>query len=141
MRTAVVNGGRKRTAFLKGLTSGMTVARAAREARLALRTLYNWRHQHAEFRKAWDAARLTGDDAMAARLEAEADRRAVRGYREPIYFSGKLVGHRRKYSDTLLMFRLRALRPQRYAVASKSDESVTVVLRDLDAEEGTRDGS
>lgn len=100
-----------------------------------MRTLYAWRQDDTAFRQAWDAARLAGQDAVAAVLEAEADRRATRGYREPIHVGGKLIGHRRKYSDALLMFRLRALRPQLYAAPSKSSEPVLVELRDLDAEE------
>lgn len=127
---------RRRAAFLRALGAGESVAAAARAARLAPGALYGWRESEPEFRRAWDAARLAGQDAIAAVLEAEADKRATRGYREPIHAGGKLIGHRRKYSDALLMFRLRALRPQLYAAPSKSGEPVLVELRDLDAEEG-----
>ena len=37
------------------------------------------------------------------RMEAEADRRGVDGYDDPIFFEGQQVGTVRRYSDQLLM--------------------------------------
>jgi hypothetical protein len=47
-------------------------------------------------------------------LEAEADRRAVAGWDEPVFHNGEVVGAKRRHSDLLLIFRLRALRPDVY---------------------------
>jgi hypothetical protein len=47
-------------------------------------------------------------------LEDEALRRAVEGVEEPVYQGGKQVGVIRKYSDALLMFLLKAARPEKY---------------------------
>lgn len=47
-------------------------------------------------------------------LEAEARRRAMDGVDEPVYHKGEVVGHVRKYSDTLLIFLLKAHRPHKY---------------------------
>jgi hypothetical protein len=55
------------------------------------------------------------------KLEAEADRRATEGVKKPMFWQGKPVlgpnGAQviiREYSDTLLMFRLKALDPAKY---------------------------
>ncbi len=46
------------------------------------------------------------------KLEEAADRRAVDGFLEPVYQQGDLVGHKRKYSDTLMLARLKRLDPE-----------------------------
>jgi len=48
------------------------------------------------------------------RIEEEADRRAVEGTLEPVFYQGFECGQVRRYSDTLLIFRLKALNPQKY---------------------------
>ena len=47
-------------------------------------------------------------------LEAEAWRRAHDGIEEPILYKGQVVTHVRKYSDLLLMFLLKGLRPEKF---------------------------
>ena len=48
-------------------------------------------------------------------LEAEAYRRAVEGWVEPVgWYKGKAGGTVRRYSDTLLIFTLKGLLPDRY---------------------------
>ncbi len=47
-------------------------------------------------------------------LEDEAIRRARDGVTIPVFYAGKEVGAIRRPSDTLLMFLLRAHRPERY---------------------------
>ena len=42
-------------------------------------------------------------------LEAEANRKGYTGYPEPVFTEGFHVGDRTRYSDRLLMFRLKAL--------------------------------
>ena len=46
------------------------------------------------------------------KLEAEADRRGVKGVVKPVLYKGKVVGSIREYSDALLMLRLKALDPR-----------------------------
>ena len=48
-------------------------------------------------------------------LEDEATRRAVEGVEGPVFFQGRQCGVVRKYSDTLLIFRLKAMRPEKYS--------------------------
>jgi hypothetical protein len=48
-------------------------------------------------------------------LEDEAVRRAVEGVIKPVFHQGKRVGTLRVFSDPLLMFLLRARRPDKFA--------------------------
>lgn len=69
------------------------------------------------------------------RLESEADRRGVEGYDQDVYYEGEIVGQQRKFSDPLLMFRLRALDPDKYEKKKEGDgaattTNVTVILPD-----------
>ena len=54
------------------------------------------------------------DRAMAA-LESEAVRRALSGVSVPVFHQGRECGSTVKHSDQLLMFLLKALKPERYA--------------------------
>ena len=47
-------------------------------------------------------------------LEAEVIRRGAHGIDEPVFYQGKVVGQIRKYSDNLLMFMLKGLRPAKF---------------------------
>ncbi len=49
-------------------------------------------------------------------LEDEVTRRAVEGWEEPVgWYKGKAGGTVRRYSDTLLIFKLKGELPQKYA--------------------------
>lgn len=97
------------------------------------------------------AARLSapgeGDGAGAARvaaavaaLEAEALRRALEGVSEPVFHQGRECGSKVKHSDTLLMFLLKTLRPERYGPATARREAENGEEGDPEgAEEGGHD--
>jgi hypothetical protein len=93
------------------------VTKAAEAANIAPSTHYEWKSQ-VEYATA--LTRLT--DALADRLEAEADRRAVEGVPRKKFHQGCPIDDpdtRKQYvenefSDTLLIFRLKALRPDKY---------------------------
>src|SRR3546814_693854 len=53
-------------------------------------------------------------EAAIDALDAEARRRALDGVEVPHFHQGRVAGTVRKYSDSLLMFLLRAHRPDRY---------------------------
>jgi hypothetical protein len=72
--------------------------------------VYDWRHADGAFRERWDEAVAIAIE----RMEAEADRRAIEGTLEPVFYQGSECGHVRRYSDTLLIFRLKALDPAKY---------------------------
>jgi hypothetical protein len=69
--------------------------------------------------------------ACLVTLEAEADRRAVKGNKKKVFYGGKEIGTTQDFSDTLLMFRLKALKPERYRDRSDSKISgdVTVIRK------------
>lgn len=96
--------------FLDALAEGATVADAARAAKTSKTTVYQWRAADPAFAKEWAIAYQIGGDT----LEAEARRRAVEGVLEPVYQGGKVVGHIRRFSDTLLIFLLKARNPHRF---------------------------
>ena len=52
-------------------------------------------------------------------LEMEAQRRAVMGVTEDVYYQGEVVGQKTNYSDSLLKFLLKGKRPDKYSSASK----------------------
>ena len=72
---------------------------------------YKARERSGQFRAQWDAAL----DEAADILEAEARRRAVEGWDEPVFQKGEQVGVVRKFSDQLLITLMRADRPARFA--------------------------
>lgn len=117
--------------FLNHVRGGMPVMKAAEKIKLSHQTLYNRRRENEEFAEQWEAALVESDKITVARLEQEADRRAIEGYEKPIYQGGELVGSEQRYSDTLLMFRLNGLASDKYRqrseVALQADVTVNVV--------------
>jgi hypothetical protein len=100
----------KQAMFLKVLEETGHVAHAASTIKVHRRRLYEWRDADPDFAAAWDDAL----EAYTQSLEAEADRRGMHGVPEPVYWRGEEVGTIQKYSDTLLMFRLNGMRPEKY---------------------------
>lgn len=100
----------KREEFMAELTQHGNVTRAARAVGITRVYAYQVKAEDAVFAEAWDNA----IQEWADMLEGEADRRAFEGATKGIWYKGELVGEERLYSDTLLMFRLKALRPDLY---------------------------
>lgn len=100
--------------FLKALSLGKTKKAAAEEAGLCLRGLYRLRRADEIFAARWQAAIAACADLPADPLELEAQRRAVSGTEKPVYRGGTLVGHTTDYSDSMLMFLLKAKYPEKY---------------------------
>lgn len=96
--------------FLTAFASLGNVARACQKTRVGRRTAYDRREADPEFAARWDEVIRIADETM----EGEARRRAVEGTLVPVYQSGKLVGKVREYSDTLLIFLLKAHNPSKY---------------------------
>jgi len=101
---------KKRQAFLAALAETANVLKSSEIARIARRTVYDWKSADSEFADAWERALDIGTDA----LEDEAVRRAHDGVDEPVFYQGKACGVVRKYSDTLLIFLLKGRRPEKY---------------------------
>jgi hypothetical protein len=100
---------KKEARFLSELAAGNSITAACRAIGIGRPAAYQWR-KDPTFAKRWEDALEAGADL----LEDELKRRAVDGVEEPVFYQGKIVGHVHKYSDNLLMFRLKALRPNKY---------------------------
>jgi hypothetical protein len=119
--------------FFVALENGHAVGAACQAAGYARSRVYAWRQEDAAFAAQWDAASAVASDL----LEEEADRRGRDGYDDPVFYRGEESGARRKYSDGLLLARLKALKPEHYrdGVRVPGDEQkLTVRIRDFDAE-------
>ncbi len=72
---------------------------------------YRWLEEHPDYHEAFELAKECAADV----LEAAAYRRAVTGWDEPAgWYKGEAGGMVRKYSDVLLMFLLKGIRPDKY---------------------------
>ncbi|NOT39155.1 MAG: hypothetical protein HOP13_01545 [Alphaproteobacteria bacterium] len=96
--------------FFQGLAHGYAVGRAAEAAGYAPASVYRWRHADPDFGRTWALAQEMAVDILAE----EADRRGRLGVEEPVFYQGRQVGTRRRFSDALLLARLKALSPARY---------------------------
>ena len=111
-------------------------------------SVFEWKRDNEEFAARYQDA----DDQAVERMEEEADRRAVEGFEKPVFYQGQPVGQWfdadgrpcladsvdangepravrfkryevREFSDTLLMFRLKAKRPDHYRENSKIEHN------------------
>lgn len=97
-------------AFLAELANRGVVLHACKAAKITRSKAYDYRQQNPEFAEAWDNAINLAADL----LEAEAIRRGRDGVKKPVYQGGERVGYIQEYSDTLLIFMLKAVRPEKY---------------------------
>jgi len=125
-----------RALFFEMLRKTGNVSAAARHAGRARAQLYRLRKQDAAFAALWDDAL----EEAADWLELEALRRAMDGTEEGRYFRGEMIGTITRYSDSLLMFLLKARRPsvfgtsQAHRLTSANDEdSLDGLRRELEA--------
>lgn len=116
--------------FLEGYRRSGNIRAAAEAAGIARRTHYNWIESDPEYAGAFEEAREDAADV----LEAAAWKRAVVGVEEPTgWYQGMPGGTVRKYSDTLLIFLLKGMRPEKYRdrheLAGPNNEPLHVVLK------------
>ncbi len=84
---------------------------ACEVAKVGRSSHYRWLEEHLEYREAFELAKECAADV----LEAAAYRRAVTGWDEPVgWYRGEAGGMVRKYSDVLLIFLLKGIRPEKY---------------------------
>jgi hypothetical protein len=122
---------RNQRAFLAAFAETGVVYKAAEAAGLSRASHSNWMKQDSSYVEEFELLY----EEVCQKLEAEAMRRAVDGYQEPVYQGGKLVGHKMKYSDNLLIFMLKAMRPEKYRErpaegAVESVPQITVYIPD-----------
>jgi hypothetical protein len=96
------------------------IAAAARAAKCHRSQHYEWLHD-----PAYAEAFLAAQEEAVEALELEARRRAEKGVVKPVYYQGEVCGTVREYSDTLLIFLLKAARPERYRDNARIEHQVT----------------
>lgn len=97
-------------AFLKALEAVHLVTEACKSAGGRRSTAYDRRSKDAKFASAYADV----EERSTELLEREAYRRAAVGVDKPVFQGGEQVGSIREYSDTLLIFLLKARRPDVY---------------------------
>ncbi len=140
-RTAITRRGEWKPKFLKALAESGNVRIACEVAVVDRVTAYEHRKSDPEFAKGWSVALNESADV----LEAEARRRACDGVDEPVIHQGQLMGvfvnadgqivqadtpgatkiplTVKKYSDTLLIFLLKGIRPNKFRDNAKVEHS------------------
>lgn len=115
----------KKAEFLDALADRLgNIGAAAKHVGIGRQTHYDWLRTDPDYAARYAAAR----EDVIDRMEQEADRRALIGLDKPIFHKGVQVGTFREPSDTLLIFRLKALRP---GVYRERTETFTLGAEDL----------
>lgn len=111
---------KRRRAFLAALAeTGGRVMEAAKAAGYTdTSALQKYRRENEDFAEEWDRAVEAGTDMLVD----EVVRRAIDGVHEPQFYKGEVIGYTLKYSDALLMFQIRAMRPDRYRENARGGE-------------------
>lgn len=125
----------RKNTFLEELAEHGIIGQAAKRASLhstrgCLASFYSERERDPDFAQAWDEALAMARGA----IEAELHRRGVEGYEEPVWWQGKEVGSVTKYSDALLLARIRAIAPE-YRPKQQVEHSGGVEMKPLQLEE------
>lgn len=97
----------RQEAFLLAYSQCGNIADSVSKAQASIYHYHHWLTDP-DFADHHDLARKV----YLSKLEREADRRAVEGWDEAVYQGGDLVGIKRKFSDTLLVFRMKRLDPE-----------------------------
>jgi hypothetical protein len=100
----------KKGKFLDQFGATGLVGKSAEAVGIGRRTVYNWLDNDPEFHQQFEYAR----EQFVEMLEAEAKRRACDGVDKPIFYQGQLVETVKEYSDTLMIFLLKANAPDKY---------------------------
>jgi hypothetical protein len=128
-RRTARNTQRRKTKFLEAYKVVGTASEAARITGIPRDTHREWLKKSETYRQAFADA----DDAATEVLEKEALRRAVEGREEDVYFNGVPVGKVRKYSDVLLIFLMKAKRPdvyrERYDVRTQGNLNIQSAVK------------
>lgn len=117
----------RRSAFLAAYADCGNITAAAAAAGVSRQKHYEWLDDP-DYAARFDQTHEAAADA----LEAEARRRAVEGIDEPVFHNGEVCGYRRRYSDVLLIFLLKGLRPEKFRERHQLDVAATVTSPQVD---------
>lgn len=121
----------KANAFLAALATCGNVSKSCVAADISRTIAYEWRKLHPEFAVAWEDAAKMGVEGM----EDEARRRAYDGCDKPVFHNGVECGAVREYSDTLMIFLLKAHAPEKYRERSSVELNASVAISTITDEE------
>ena len=107
-----------RGVFIERLKATGNITLAASGAGVARQHAYRTRNRSKAFRRSWEEALEQAVDL----LEGEARRRAT-GVKRDVWYAGEKVGSESVYSDTLLIFLLKAHRPAKFRDNVKMEHS------------------
>ena len=114
--------------FLELLAEVGNVAKCCDALGMSRFPVYMRRQKNKTFRKKWDIAKKMS----IARLEDEAWRRAFEGITKPVFYKGEQLKNadgtpyfERTYSDTLMMHRLNAEKPDKYQYKHRIDADLS----------------
>ena len=96
--------------FLKLLSEVGNVSKCCQALSVSRPVMYNHKLKDPKFEQGWAKAQ----DMAIELLEDESFRRAFEGIEKDVWYKGEVVGQERHYSDTLLMNRLQAEKPDKY---------------------------
>ena len=96
--------------FLDNVAATANISLSAEMAGFKRTAFYERKAIDEDFARRFELAYEQGIDA----LEEEALRRAFKGIDDPVFYKGDVVGHIKKYSDSLAMFMLKGAKPEKY---------------------------
>lgn len=98
----------QKRAFLAAYAEIGNVTRAAALAGISREAHYDWKAEDEDYARAFERAKLLAGDALVDEMR----RRGVDGVDEPKFFMGRVCGHVKKYSDTLLLALVKVAKPE-----------------------------
>lgn len=110
---------KKRQQILEIIGETGSARKAAKRVGCTYQAIYYLRKNHQDFADGFATAMSEYQD----KLEEECDRRAYEGVDHPVTYEGRITDAYKDYSDTLLMFRLKAIDPGKYRDNSRVEHS------------------
>ena len=110
--------------FLRLLSETGNVSKCCKALNISRQEMYKCKIKDEKFNEQWHAAQ----DMAIELLEDESFRRAFEGLEKDVWYKGEVVGSERVYSDTLLMNRLQAEKPDKYQYRQKHEHSGSLSL-------------
>ncbi len=96
--------------FIQAFTTAGTVGAACRAIDIHRNTYHAWMSRDPDF----VVEMVVAKEEVADMLEAAAIKRATKGVSKNVYHRGEKIGTEITYSDVLLIFMLKGLRPEKY---------------------------
>lgn len=121
----------RQRAFGRALADTGSYGQAAGRVGISMTSVQRLRRRSPEFQALCDKALVEGGTTLREAVEI----RAVEGWEEPVFHAGKLVGYRRRFSDTLARTLLEETTPAgtrpRGATAAQVERALTTRLEAL----------